>query len=115
MEHDFDQHQEPQAVRSQFDLERISARILSAQPPARRPTNREAIEALKPTLAAALNAGHTPASLAALLKQDGLKIAPRTLATWLKVQTTTRATRKSTRRPSQAQLDRAARREVGGS
>lgn len=80
-----DQHHNAQTAHKTIDLEALSARIRSTPPPVRKLTRRASVEVLRPDLMQALATGHTPVSLAALLQEDGLKVAPRTLASWLNV------------------------------
>ena len=80
---EMEEHQTAQKACEKIDIEALAARIRSAQPPPKKLTRRDAIEALKPTLQAALATGHTPASLTELLMQAGLKVGVRTLTSWM--------------------------------
>lgn len=80
-----EQHHDAQTAHKKIDIEAMSARIRSASPPAKELTRRETVEALKPSLLEAIAFGHTPTSLATLLREDGLKVGARTLALWLNV------------------------------
>ena len=78
-----DQHHHTQPTRKRIDIEALAAGILAASPPIRALTRRATIDALKPVLLQAMEAGHTPASLSSQLRKDGFRIGERTLTLWL--------------------------------
>ena len=78
-----DQHHNAQTTRKRFDIEALAASILASSPPIRELTRRSVVDALKPALLQAIDAGHTPASLSAQLRKDGFRIGERTLTLWL--------------------------------
>ncbi|MEP7295244.1 MAG: hypothetical protein ABI702_03585 [Burkholderiales bacterium] len=96
-----DQHQDSQTANKRIDIEAMRARISSTPPPEKKLTRRDAIEALKPELVEALANGHTPTSLSAVLRTDGLKVGARTLASWLNVSAAS-ASKARSRKPSRA-------------
>lgn len=77
------QHHDTQTTRKRIDIEALAASILAASPPIRELTRRATIDALKPVLLQAMEAGHTPASLSAHLRKEGVRVGERTLALWL--------------------------------
>ncbi|MCE2689959.1 MAG: hypothetical protein ACK52R_04215 [Betaproteobacteria bacterium] len=91
-----EQQQDPHRHCKSIDINALIARLNDAPPPTNTLSRTAALNALRPTLIEAIARGHTPASLAAVLKEGGLRIAARSIAEKLAVPSKQRRRRRST-------------------